>query len=124
MPAGSKMDPSLAEVEPISNGGSVSGITYLRRGKKNPRKLCKALQLERGVRTCERNNSAGTKGSEGRGGGGAPGTGAEIPLQPMEKTMVRQAAPLQPLEDDSEADIHLQPTENPMPEQVDARRKL
>jgi len=33
MPAGSKMDPPLAKAEPISDGGSASGITYLRRGK-------------------------------------------------------------------------------------------
>ncbi|GAB0183028.1 AN1-type zinc finger protein 5-like [Grus japonensis] len=38
----------------------------------------------------------------------------------MEKTMVRQAAPLQPMEDDGGADIHLQPVEDPMLEQVDA----
>ena len=28
MPAGSKTDPLLAKAEPISNGGSTSGITY------------------------------------------------------------------------------------------------
>ncbi|PKU46219.1 hypothetical protein llap_3443 [Limosa lapponica baueri] len=33
------------------------------------------------------------------GGGGAPGARAEIPLQPVEKTMVKQALPLQPVED-------------------------
>ncbi|GAB0180638.1 AN1-type zinc finger protein 5-like [Grus japonensis] len=38
----------------------------------------------------------------------------------MEKTMVRQAVPLQPTEDDGGADIHLKPMEDPMPEQVDA----
>ncbi|GAB0185411.1 AN1-type zinc finger protein 5-like [Grus japonensis] len=38
----------------------------------------------------------------------------------MEKTMVRQAVTLQPMEDDGGADIHLQPMEDPMPEQVDA----
>ncbi|GAB0179611.1 mitochondrial enolase superfamily member 1 [Grus japonensis] len=37
----------------------------------------------------------------------------------MEKTMVRQAVPLQPMEVHSGADIHLQPVEDPMPEQVD-----
>jgi len=31
MPAGSKMDPPLAKAEPISNSGSASMITYLRR---------------------------------------------------------------------------------------------
>ena len=48
----------------------------------------------------------------------------EIPLQPVVKTMVRQAVPLQPMEVHSGADIHLQPVEDPMPEQVDARRTL
>jgi len=42
------------------------------------------------VRRCERNNSSDTKDSEEGGGGGAQDTGAEtLPLQPMEKTMVR-----------------------------------
>ncbi|GAB0210103.1 hypothetical protein GRJ2_003476100 [Grus japonensis] len=59
----------------------------------------------------------GTKVSEE--GGGAPGARAEIPLQPMEKTMVQQAVPLQPMEVDSGADIHLQPVEDPTLEQVD-----
>ncbi|GAB0208170.1 mitochondrial enolase superfamily member 1 [Grus japonensis] len=35
MPAGSKMDSPLAKAEPISDGGSASGITYLRRKKTN-----------------------------------------------------------------------------------------
>ena len=73
---------------------------------------------------CETNDSAGTKVSEGEGGGGAPGSGADIPLQPMEKTMVRQAVPLQPMMVHSGADVHLQPVEDPMPEQVDAQRRL
>ncbi|GAB0180280.1 AN1-type zinc finger protein 5-like [Grus japonensis] len=34
--------------------------------------------------------------------------------------MVRQAVPLQPMEDDGGADIHLQPVEDPTPEQVEA----
>ncbi|GAB0180290.1 AN1-type zinc finger protein 5-like [Grus japonensis] len=38
----------------------------------------------------------------------------------MEKTMVRQAVPLQPMEVDGGADIHLQPVEDPTPEQVEA----
>ena len=56
-------------------------------------------------------------------GGGAPGAGAEIPLQPMEKTMVRQAVPLQPMEDDGGADIHLQPVEDLMPEQAETPKE-
>ena len=50
--------------------------------------------------------------------------GAEIPLQPVGKTMVRQAVPLQPMEVHSGADLHLQPREDPTLEQVDARRRL
>ncbi|GAB0179841.1 AN1-type zinc finger protein 5-like [Grus japonensis] len=34
--------------------------------------------------------------------------------------MVKQAVPLQPMEGDGGADIHLQPAEDPMLEQVDA----
>ena len=58
------------------------------------------------MRIRERNNPADTKVSEEGGGGGAPGAGAEIPLQPVVKTMVRQAVPLQPMEEHSGADIH------------------
>ena len=68
------------------------------------------------MRICERKDSADTKVSEEGGGGGAPGTRAEIPLQPVVKTMVRQAVPLQPMEVNGGADIHLQPEEDPMPE--------
>jgi len=85
VPAGSRIDPPLAKAKPISDGGSSSGTTYLRRGEK--------LQRVRGVRPCERHNSADTKASEA--GGGTPGARAEIPLQSVEKTMVRQAVPLQ-----------------------------
>ncbi|GAB0176363.1 AN1-type zinc finger protein 5-like [Grus japonensis] len=38
----------------------------------------------------------------------------------MEKTMLRQAVPLQPMEANGGADIHLQPVEDPTPEQGDA----
>ena len=76
------------------------------------------------MRRCERNNSTDTKVSEEGGAGGAPGAGAEIPLQPVVKTMVRQAVPLQPMDVHGGADIHLQPVEDPKSEQVDARRRL
>lgn len=42
-----------------------------------------------------RNSPADTKVSEG-GGGGAPGAGAEVPLQPVERPMVEQPVPIQP----------------------------
>lgn len=50
-----------------------------------------------------RKNSVKTKDREEREGGSAPVTGAE---QPMEKTMVKHA-------------VHLQPMEDTTPEQVD-----
>jgi len=76
------------------------------------------------VTLCERNNSADTKVSEEGGGAGGPGTRAEIPLQPVEKTVVRQVVPLKPMEVHSGADIHLQPVKDPTPEKVDAQRSL
>jgi len=66
------------------------------------------LQQERGVRVCERNNSADTKVREEGGGGTAPDARVEtFRLQPMMKTMVRQAVPLQHMEIHNGADIHL-----------------
>ena len=59
---------------------------------------------EGGARTCERNNSADSKVSEEGEGRGAPGTGAEIPLQPVVKILVTQVVPLQPMEDLSGTD--------------------
>lgn len=35
VPAGSKRDPPLAKAEPISDSGSTSVATFLRKGKKN-----------------------------------------------------------------------------------------
>ncbi|GAB0183221.1 hypothetical protein GRJ2_000787400 [Grus japonensis] len=79
------------------------------------------VAVETGVTICERNNSADTKVSEEGGGQGGPGTRAEIPLQePIERTLVRQAVPLQPMEVHGGADIHLQPMEDPTLEQVEA----
>jgi len=115
MPAGSKTDPPLAK--PIDSGNA-SGIMYLRKGKTLLRNT--SSSQKKGERICERNNSADTKVSAEGGGGGAPGASAEIPLQPMVKTTVRQAVPLQPMEVHGEADLHLQPVEDPRPEQVDA----
>jgi len=51
------------------------------------------------------NNSADTKVGEG-GEESAPDAGAEIPLQPMLKTVLRQAVPQQPMEVHGRADIH------------------
>jgi len=117
-PASSKMDLLLAKAEPISNGGSTSVIAYFRKGK-NLLGNSSSSQ-KRGLRRFDRNNFADTKVSEEGERGGAPGVGREIPLQSLEKTMVRQAVPLQPKEVHNGADTHLQPVKDPMPEQVDA----
>ncbi|GAB0202797.1 epimerase family protein SDR39U1 [Grus japonensis] len=90
MPAGSKMDPPLAKAKPIS----ASVITYLRRETKQLESFCSWREEWEDVR-----NSADTKVSADGGAGGAPGAGAEIPLQPVVKTMVKQAVPLQPVEE-------------------------
>ena len=58
MPAGAKTDLPLPKPKPISNCGNNSVITYLRRGRK---KLQWDSSWEKGVRRCERNNSADTK---------------------------------------------------------------
>lgn len=49
---------------------------------------------QRGVRKGDRNSSADVKIGEEGGGRGAPGAGAEIPLQPVVKTMVMKAVSL------------------------------
>ena len=76
-------------------------------------------QPEKGVKTCKRNNPADTKVSAEGGEEGAPGARAEVPLQPVVKTMVRRAVPLQSMEVHGGADLHLQPAEDPTPEQGD-----
>ena len=76
------------------------------------------------MRTCKRNNPADPQVSEEGGGGDAPGAGAEIPLQPVGKTVGRQAVPLWPREVHGGADLHLQPREDPTLEQVGAQRRL
>ena len=103
--------PVVSEAEPITGGGGVCVITYLRRGKD--------LQWDRGVRICGRNNSADMKVNKEGEGGRAPGARVENPLLLMVKTMVRQAVSLQPMNVHGGADIHLQPMEDPTPEQAD-----
>jgi len=114
MPAGSKTDPSLAKAKPISNGGSASVVTYLRRRATK----CSRIEEQEYLRETTLKTPKSVK--KVVVGGGAPDTKAEIPLQPMVKTMVRQDVPLQPMEVRGGADIHLQPMEDHMPDQVDA----
>ena len=90
MPASSKMDPLLAKAKSISNGGSASKRTSLRRwGKKN---ICATTAAgERSENMWEQ--QPWRDPGPCRRAGGAPGTRAEIPQQPMLKTTVRQAVP-------------------------------
>lgn len=109
----SKSGLPLAKTEPISNHGSMSRI------KNVGQKVLLQLQLEREVRICDSNNSAHNKVSgEGRGGG----TGAEIPLQLVVKTMGRQAV-CKLTEIHVGMEIHLQAVKDLTPKQVDAQRR-
>ncbi|OPJ73748.1 hypothetical protein AV530_013215 [Patagioenas fasciata monilis] len=110
---GSKTCQLLAKAEPISNSGIDSG----------KRKKPAQVQLKRGVRICERNESVDDKVSKEGERGGAAGAGAEIPLQPLVQTTVRPAVPLQTIEVHGGTDINLQPME-PMLEQVNAQKRL
>lgn len=94
IPAGTKMDLLLAKAEPITDGGNTSGIKELRRGKSCS--VQQQLRPVRGVRRCERNSSVDIRVHAQGGAGGAPATGAEIPLQPQVEHMVRQLFPHSP----------------------------
>ncbi|GAB0183455.1 acid sphingomyelinase-like phosphodiesterase 3b [Grus japonensis] len=113
MPAGSKMDPPLAKAKPISDGGSTSGVTELRRGKQ----VVQQLQPERGVRIRERNNYADRSVRERRC---SRHQSRDSPAAACGEDHGEAGCPLQPMEDDGGADIHLQPMEDPTLEQVEA----
>lgn len=70
-----------------------------------------------------RNSSADTKVTEEGGWGSDTGTRAHIPLQPMDKTMMKQAVPLEPTEVHVEQVSTLWATKDPLLEQVDALKK-
>ncbi|RMC07380.1 hypothetical protein DUI87_16845 [Hirundo rustica rustica] len=80
MPTGSKTDPLLEKIKPISDSVDMSGIKDLRRGE-----LSSSEQKlpEREVRIFERISYEDSNISEG-GSRCSPGTAAEILLQPME----------------------------------------
>ncbi|OPJ68498.1 hypothetical protein AV530_006126 [Patagioenas fasciata monilis] len=107
MSASSKMDPPLGKDQPISD-------IFEQKEKKTIH-----LQLERGERICERNNSSGIKVSEEGGGGDALTTKTAIPLLVV-KIHGEGGCPSVITEVHSGADIHLQPMEDPMVEQVGA----
>jgi len=84
------MHPLQGIAEPLHQDSGTSGKSYLRMGQ----------MLHNSVRTEEkivRNSAADIKMKAGEGEG-AQGTKAEIPLQPVEKTMVKQVFPLQSME--------------------------
>lgn len=65
----------------------------MKKKKKKAEKLLWQLHLQAEksrVGTCEQSSTGDTKANGEGGGGGAPGTEAEIPLQPMVKSMVKQ----------------------------------
>lgn len=80
------LSPSATAVAPLDN--------VYKKGKEVT--AGEQLQLERGVRTCERNSPADTKVSEGGEEEGAPGAGAQISLWTMVQTMVKQLFPSSP----------------------------
>ncbi|KAJ7415730.1 protein pxr1-like [Willisornis vidua] len=106
----------LAKAEPISNGGSAFETEGLRREK---RPAQQQFHLQRGVRICESNNSADTRVSEEGGAGDAPGAGADSPAA-HGAAHDETAVPLQPMEIHGRAEIHLQPLEDSVLEQVEA----
>lgn len=99
VPSGSKMGMPLAKDEPVSDAVGTFVINGFS-GKKD----CTAA--ERGVRKCQRNRPENTKVSEQGGWGCAPRTRTKTSLQTVMKTMVTQAAFLQPKEDHGGSDTH------------------
>ena len=85
MPAGSKADLSLVKAETISDGGSASWITYLRRGKEKPRVT--AIAAGEMCQNMWEKQLCRHQGQWKWEGGDAPGAGADILLQPMLSTM-------------------------------------
>lgn len=71
------------------------------------------------MRNHVRNSPADTKISEGQRAGHAVGAGAEVPLQPVEWTMVEQAFPVACGENLLEQILTLQHMKVPTPEQMD-----
>jgi len=89
VPAGSKMDPLLPKAKPVSDGGSASVKTCLRRGKKDP------IKGQSGERSEKETTLQTPRSVKKEGGGGAQDAGAEsLPLQLVMKTTVRQVVPL------------------------------
>lgn len=91
------MHPLQGTAESLSQDGGILGKTYLRKGKMTDSNVS-------GEEKSMRKSPEDTKVKERRGGGD-PGTRAKIPLQPVEKIMVEQVVPLQPMEEHGGTDI-------------------
>lgn len=115
VPVGSKLDPLLPKAEPISEAGDTSVTINLRKSKNH----CAGAVRERNRKNVRERTLQTTRSVKKELGGGSPSAKAEIPLQPVKKTMVTQVVSLQPMEDHAAADIHSQPVEDPSLEQVD-----
>ncbi|TRZ13562.1 hypothetical protein HGM15179_013557 [Zosterops borbonicus] len=115
MPGSSNMDPPLAKAKFIKYGGSTSALTYCRRKRSYHAEVISARQEQ-----VERNSPADTKVTTEEETGGAPGTRAEVPLQPLVQTMVRQLCSCSPWRRcrDLPADL-----EGDSLEQVDTQKK-
>lgn len=101
--SGSETDRLLSKAEPVSEAAGTLREKCLRRGKT----CCVAIVRERNEAKNQQNSRpAGTKVNEEREGGGAPNTGAEVTLQPMEEAVLRQVVLLQPMEGHIRGDIH------------------
>ncbi|RMC03551.1 hypothetical protein DUI87_20751 [Hirundo rustica rustica] len=83
LPRFAKPNPAISKTATRPWLAKASGITF-KKGEKPTRQQ----HLERGMRAYERNSPADAKVREERGGGRAPGAGAQIPLQPVVRSMV------------------------------------
>jgi len=97
------MDLMLAKAKPVSDSGSASVVTYLRRGRKN----CSETTVEREERDDVKEKTLQTPRSVKKEGEEV----LKVPEHLVMKTMVRQAVPLQFMEVHGGADLHLQPME-------------
>ena len=109
MPSGSKTDPLLAKSESISNGGSTSVITYLQREKKKPG--AKAIAAREGSETMWEKQLCRQQDQWRR-------RGRRFSRHQSRDFLAASG------EDHGEADCPPAAQGGPLPEQVDARRRL
>ncbi|KAJ7404796.1 protein pxr1-like [Willisornis vidua] len=65
-----------------------------------------------------------TKVSGEGGEVGSPDARAEVPLQPLVQPMMKELCLCKPMDTQRNAEIHVQPVEEPMPEQLDGQIRL